>query len=59
MTLATKNLQQELYNLHIRMFKIANIMEEFGDDETKEHAKELLGASKICKEWSENAKAKK
>ena len=56
--MTTKELRKHINNLQNAMYEVALDMEEFGDDETKEHAKELLGASKICKEWSENAKAK-
>lgn len=54
-----KALRDELNKLHIHMFQVAYEMEHFGDDKTKAHAKELYGASEICKEWSEKARAKK
>ena len=57
--MTTKELRKKLSELHIQIYLVSLDMEEFGDEETKEHAKELLGASKICKEWSEHAKVKK
>ena len=55
----TKFLRKRLHELHLQMFSIAFEMEHFGDEETKKHAEELYGASKVCKEWSENAMVKR
>lgn len=54
-----KILREQLKKLHIQMFTVAHEMEHFGDEETKAHSEELYGASKICKEWSENARVKR
>ena len=54
----TKLLRKKLAELHIHMYEIAQFMDMFGDEETQKHGLELLGASKICKEWAEHAKAR-
>lgn len=53
-----KALRDELNKLHIHMFQVAHVMEHFGDEETKAHAEELYGASRICIKWSEKARVK-
>ena len=53
----TKELKDKLYTLYLEMYGVACCMEEFGDKETQEHGKELLNASKMCKEWVKHVKA--
>ena len=55
----TKTLRKQLSELYIQMYLVSLDMEDFGDEKTKAHAKELLGASKVCREWSENARVKR
>ena len=53
-----KTLREKINKLHIHMFQVAHEMEHFGDEATQAKAKELYGASEICKEWSEKAMVK-
>ena len=54
----TELIKYNLEKLHVHMYEVSKLMYLLGDKETQEHGKELLNASKLCKEWSEYAKAK-